>query len=617
MPTITVAYQDLCQLAHLPASMPLAALDRDLSLVKGELGHRAANGLPLQDGQGAWLPPPMVTGSTLDIRIELKDTNRPDLWCVEGIARHLRDHRTGAPRTYAFTTTAEQPLTIEVDSRLLSIRPYIGGFLARGHILSEVALRAFLEGQEALTRNFGRRRKTVSIGLYRGGEIVFPLRYQAVQRDEVRFVPLAPAVETDPLWNAGQAMTPEEILHLHPIGQEYAWILEGMAQVPYLTDARGEALSLPPIINSTGVGRVQPGATDLLVEATGEDLDQVLLTLNILAANLTDRDWTIIPLTTHYSYPTPRGLSVTTPHPLAFTQHVPRAEFARIMGAEVSPDEVTASLAAYGVMSHCVEDVVVATLPEYRQDYLHGVDVIEDYAISRGYEQIAPHLPSEFTVGALDPKTEFEDGLRDLLIGFGFEELFCNILTSADTIRGAMEVQAETVSTTPDFHGGPAVHVANVMNRNYSHLRDWVLPSLLEVESLSTGALYPHRTFEVGEIARYDPNAELGSRTESRLAALIADDSATFDSAQSVLYALLAYLGISFDLQRWHHPSFIPGRVALVIATSEDNGRDTSLPLGFLGELSPQVLTHWGARTPAAGLELSVEALMAVSHGLG
>ena len=101
------------------------------------------------------------------------------------------------------------------------------------------------------------------------------------------------------------------------------------------------------------------------------------------------------------------------------------------------------------------------------------------------------------------------------------------------------------------------------------------------------------------------------------MAALIADDAATFDSAQSVLYALLAHLGIAFRVQQWHHPSFIPGRVALVMATRDNDGAAASLPLGFLGELAPQVLSNWGARTPAAALELSVEALMAARGRLG
>jgi phenylalanyl-tRNA synthetase beta subunit len=36
-----------------------------------------------------------------------------------------------------------------------------------------------------------------------------------------------------------------------------------------------------------------------------------------------------------------------------------------------------------------------------------------------------------------------------------------------------------------------------------------------------------------------------------------------------------------------------------------------AIRLGFLGELSPQVLTNWGARVPIAAFELSLDTLIA------
>ena len=125
----------------------------------------------------------------------------------------------------------------------------------------------------------------------------------------------------------------------------------------------------------------------------------------------------------------------------------------------------------------------------------------------------------------------------------------------------------------------------------------------MEIAAHSLGAIYPHRIFELGEVAVYDPTQNLGSRTESRLAALIADDEASFDSAQSVIYALLGSLDRQFTVQPWAHPSFIEGRVGLICAA-------TGAPIGFLGELSPQVLRAWGVRTPIAAFEVVLPALM-------
>jgi phenylalanyl-tRNA synthetase beta chain len=43
----------------------------------------------------------------------------------------------------------------------------------------------------------------------------------------------------------------------------------------------------------------------------------------------------------------------------------------------------------------------VQTPPEYRNDYLHQVDVAEDVIIGRGMKSFAPEMPADFTVGRL------------------------------------------------------------------------------------------------------------------------------------------------------------------------------------------------------------------------
>jgi phenylalanyl-tRNA synthetase beta chain len=343
--------------------------------------------------------------------------------------------------------------------------------------------------------------------------------------------------------------------------------------------------------------------SSLFIEATGTDLDQVLLTLNILAANLSDRGWTILPVTAEYPYDTPHGRMVTAPHLAAISQAAPLEMLNRLLGEKLQAEDVAARLMAYGLKASVDGEIITATAPSYRQDYLHPVDLMEDFAISRGFSSFAPLLPGDFTVGRLPPLTALEDLLRDLMIGLGFEEGICNILTGVELLRRRMQVEDTPEGSFAPFHGGPGVRIQNVMNANYAVLRDWILPSLLEIESHSEGAVYPHRIFEVGEVAVYDLNDNLGSRTESRLAALMAEEAASFDSVQSVLYALLNALKISFKVSPCSHPSMIPGRAALVTAGEQAE------PLAFLGEFSPRVLTHWGTRVPAAGLELSVTAL--------
>src|SRR3972149_2787431 len=86
MPTITIFKQDLEGLLAAPgeARQPITMeqLEESLMLVKGELR-----------GQNP---------DTGELRIELQDSNRPDLWCCEGIARQLRIKQQGKLKPYPF-----------------------------------------------------------------------------------------------------------------------------------------------------------------------------------------------------------------------------------------------------------------------------------------------------------------------------------------------------------------------------------------------------------------------------------------------------------------------------------------------------------------------------------
>jgi phenylalanyl-tRNA synthetase beta chain len=603
MPTIDISVSDLQKLVG--KDLSLDEIKRRIELVKGEVKR----------------------GSTeTELRVELQDTNRPDTWCVEGVARQIRQRLAQPPRPWKVDYKfLEDPgpaeHKIEVDASVEAVRPFIAGFRATGWKVDDHGLRAFIQAQETLSNNFGRKRVTVSIGIYDASRIEWPVRYKAVALDdrEAAFEPLPPAV-SDPAapWRPGKR-TPAEILRDHPTGREFAHALKGSKLAPLLQDARGETLSFPPIINSATLGRVTVGMSDLFVEVTGDPLDHVLLAANILAANLADRGAKIGPVEALYPYGTPRGRAITAPNwlPEKRILRVPVARFRGLLGEPKLEDkEILDALASFGLEVGEKERKILVEAAPYRMDYLHEVDAVEDFAISRGFEAFVPLMPQEFSVGRIAPATEFADKARDRMIGYGFEEAISNILTEEAHLRAAMNLP-ETTRSLP-LLGERVVKIANVMNANYSSLRDWVLPSLLEAESRSAGAVYPHRIFEAGEVAVSDAGAPMGSRTEQRLAALIAHETASFSEAQAFLNLLLRHLGLgspgkpTYALAALDHPSFIPGRAVAVTL----GGRNE--PVGVLGELHPEVLAGnrgWSVRVPCAGFEVSLDALRAALGG--
>ncbi len=130
------------------------------------------------------------------IKIELNDTNRPDLWSTGGIARCLREYESGKHNDYsAFLsdknhTVDNSKRVITVDPELKDIRPYMVAFVISGKPIDEPMLLDIIQTQEKLCWNFGRKRKSISMGVYRNADIVWPAHYKAADPDKEGFVPL-------------------------------------------------------------------------------------------------------------------------------------------------------------------------------------------------------------------------------------------------------------------------------------------------------------------------------------------------------------------------------------------------------------------------------------------
>ena len=568
MPTITIFKQDLEGLLAGPGEarqlLTIEQLEESLMLVKGEL-----------KGQNP---------DTGELRIELQDSNRPDLWCCEGIARQIRVKRQGSLAKYDFLRTLPKPAKrLDVAPGLEGIRPYVAACAATGYRVTQEGLAQLIQTQEKLAEMFGRKRRTVSIGLYRLAAIEFPVIYDLVKPDEATFTPLG--MDT--------VMTLGEMLLVHPKGLEFGGILAGQNRLPFLRDAKNQALSFPPIINSREVGEVLVGDDALFVEVTGTDLSMVVLTLNIFAANLADRGAVIEPIEVRYPYKTALGKAVITPQDLGKSRKLPVSTIEQALGQDLGAHDVAKSLTAYGYTVTTSGKGLRVMPPFYRQDLMHAMDIVEDVAISRGYSDFSPVMPSQFTVGGLSRIEEFSDRIRALMVGMGFQEIISNILGSPQDLCDAMRLEGT--------EWGKLVEVDNVMSQNFSALRQWMLPSLLRVETASNRAFYPHRLFEAGEVARLDPTQSVGSRTVTLLGGMIAHADAHFSEAHSCLDTLFYYVNQTYGLEPIQHPSFLAGRVGGIVS----GGRQ----VGVIGELHPEVLERWQIAVPAVAFEIDLTEL--------
>ncbi|MDR2808780.1 MAG: phenylalanine--tRNA ligase subunit beta [Spirochaetaceae bacterium] len=529
------------------------------------------------------------------IKIELNDTNRPDLWSTAGCARQLGLYYSTLKPSYPFFSRpgAERPAehSVHVKASVKQVRPYLSGFIATGKAITDSSLRDMIQTQEKLAWNFGRKRRTISMGLYRTELIQWPIIYKAVDPDTVSFVPLQ--------WNC--PLTLREILKQHPKGRDYAFIQEHEPLHPLLTDARGAVLSYPPIINSADLGAVQVGDTDLFVELTGTDLPSVTLSASIMACALADQGFTIKPVIVEYEYDTGFGSRVTTPYYFQEPVFCSLTRVERFLGKKLSADECIAALEKMGCKARAgrakeraavqEEEGVWMEPPEYRNDFLHAADVAEDIMIGHGLKAFSPIRPRDFTIGRLSPITLFSRTVKELLIGLGYQEMIYNYLGSYKDFVDRMRGGGDTI-----------IRIANPMTENYEYLRNSVITSLLISESVSGHAAYPHKIFEVGKVAYRDSTENYGTATRQFVGFLHTDRDANFNTVAGQLQTLFYYLSREYSALEASDPRFIAGRSAAIQCAGKT--------VGIFGELHPEVLENFGITVPATAAEIDLDALI-------
>jgi phenylalanyl-tRNA synthetase beta chain len=574
MPTIDVRDELLAGLlGEIPAD---DELERLLSTAKAEVeGYDPATGVR---------------------RVELKDTSRPDLWSTPGLARHMRCYGGAPLPDYPFMTRAEAPpdtgqREVHVDPGVEKIRPGIAAFAAAGPPLSEPLLLELIQSQEKLCDSYGQRRRAIAMGIYRGGDITWPVRYRAAPPD-TRFVPLGFEHELSLI----------EILDQHPKGRDYGHIVRGLPAFPYLEDAAGRTLSFPPIINSADLGNVAVGDSHFLVELTGPHLETLLLVCAIAACDLADAGYEIFPVTIRYPYATGHGRDLVTPLSFQRETTLELATAERLLGETITPAEGRRLVERMGSRARIEGASLVVTPPPYRNDFLHAVDVVEEIAIGRGLDTFEPELPEEFTAGHLTPQTHLARAVREVLVGLGYQEMIFNYL-------GARRDYTERMNAPQRL----LVEVANPMTESYAVVRDSIIPNLLAAEMSSQNAAYPHHMFEVGKVALRDAADPTGSRTVDACTLLVADGTAGFNDASAHLAALLFYLGAEHRLVELDDPRFIPGRAAQVeVAPPAAVGQARVwTDIGVIGELHPAVLEQWSIGMPCAAAELHLDVLRA------
>ena len=484
--------------------------------------------------------------------------NRPDLLSIEGIARAFRGFLGVEPGLPPFDVRPGS-IAFEIEDTVKEIRPFAVGGVLRNVEFTEPLLKSLIDLQENLHLTHGRKRKKVAIGIHDADKVVPPFSYRAASPKSVAFVPLGMA----------RSMDLASILQEHEKGREYAAILAGKDRYPIILDARGVVLSFPPIINGIAT-QLSPETRNLFVDVTGTDAEAVETALNVVCTALADRGATIESVELR----TPDGARRTPD--LAPRDHVLDVRAANeLAGLSLTANEMAECLRRLRHDATPDGAEIRVRTPRYRADIMHPVDLIEDVAIGYGYDRVPLVLPRRQTTGVPSPLTEFTDGLRSLLVGYGYQEV----------------ISLTVAAPEEPWESPPRLVIRNPVTVENSRVRSSLLPSLFALLALNKHRDLPQRVFEVGDAVR-------GTRNVRLLAAASIHARAGFTEAKSLVQGLARDVGLAGEIEAADDPNFIDGRCAVL--------RVGDSRVALFGEVHPRALAGYDLGHPAVAVELDV-----------
>lgn len=545
--------------------MPVITLryDKLKSLIKGEISTKdLVDKIP-------YLGVTLEEATDEYVKVEY-NPNRPDFSTGYGIARSLNGilgFERGAP-SYVIN---KGEVEIIVDESTQPVRPFVVSLVSKGITLSDESIEEIISMQEDLHEGIGRHRRKMSIGIHNFDVLKPPIKYTTVP-PEFKFIPLGQKEE----------MSMKEILSETDVGREYGRIVSGFNKYPLLMDDLGNVLSFPPIINGE-LTRLTPETRNLLIEITATDLKAAEDALAIMVATFSDMNAQI------ESVKVRLGNSIRiTPDMNLQQMEVSGKPANDLLGLKLNDQEISECLERSRISVALKDGRLMASIPRYRVDIMHQVDLVEEIAYGYGFERLTPTLPVFKKAGKYDENLSLIGLARNIMLGLGFIEVMNYNLISQKFLYEFTNRKPKTM-----------VKVENPKSIEYEILRDDLFPSLLMVLSKNLHEEYPQRIFEISKVFSKDLRAPTGIREDYHLATAISYSVANYTEAKSILSALFSQaFNLSINTIPTHNPSFTSGRVAKIISAKRK--------LGIIGEISPLVLENFRLRNPVSVFEIDL-----------
>jgi len=305
-------------------------------------------------------------------------------------------------------------------------------------------------------------------------------------------------------------------------------------------DANRTVLSLPPIINGNH-SKITLQTSNVFIEVTGTDQTKVEIAVNIMVAMFSEycsEPFTIEPIDIESPH---NRLTRKAPH---LSPRKTEAEVSYInscCGLTLSPDDMCARLHRMGYVASPTtssSDLIEVQVPPTRADVLHQADIMEDVAISYGFNNLPRTFPSKAaTIACPLPMNRLADIVRMEAAMAGWSEVLPLILCSHDENFAWLNRKDD---------GKTAVRLQNPKTAEYQIVRTSLVPGLLKCIRENKGHSVPIKVFEVSDVAFKDESKERKSRNERHFAAAWYGKTSGFEMVHGLMDRVMLMMKSSF-----------------------------------------------------------------------
>ncbi|HEY5752454.1 MAG TPA: phenylalanine--tRNA ligase subunit beta [Chthoniobacterales bacterium] len=268
-----------------------------------------------------------------------------------------------------------------------------------------------------------------------------------------------------------------------------------------------------------------------------------------------------------------------------------------LMGVWISDTDIDQILTRLGLQALGNEKWSV---PSSRADLTREVDLIEEVVRIYGVQNIpAKNQGFVAPVSAVDNAYDFQLRIKQRLIDAGFFE------SRTRSMRG------EIAPVDEAFRTAGAMRVRNPLTEDQTFFRESLVPGLLEVADYNQRmGVTSIRLLETGRIFRAGQNEE-----KPKIALLITGDSGIADWRTPVrpvdFFDLKA--AVSGILRSRTPIEFVKTQAPYLFLGAELVSDDKSL--GWIGQITPDLVRRAGLKTPVFAAELDLAALQSVTDG--